>query len=64
LRNNSDSNSDSGVSDDLTYTCLSSKVHILDDALCSQANFLCRVFHENKDLKLKLEKSFAKIDSL
>jgi hypothetical protein len=37
LRNNSDSDSD--VSDDLTYDSLSSKVHKLEDALCSQDNY-------------------------
>jgi hypothetical protein len=57
-RNNSD------VSDDLTYDDLSSKVHKLEDALCSQNKLLCRVFHENKDLNLKLENSFAEIASL
>jgi hypothetical protein len=49
--------SDSDVSDDLTYDGLSSKLHKLEDALCSQENFLCRVFHENKDLNLKLKNS-------
>jgi hypothetical protein len=55
-RNNSDSDSDfdSDVSDDLTYDGLSSKVHKLEDSLCSQDKLLCRVFHEKKDLNLKL----------
>jgi hypothetical protein len=57
-----DSNSD--VSDDLTYNGLFSKVHKLEDALCSQDKLLCRVFRENKDLNLKLENSFAEIASL
>jgi hypothetical protein len=57
-----DSNSD--VSDDLTYNGLSSKVHKPEDALCSQDKLLCRVFRENKDLNLKLENSFAEIASL
>jgi hypothetical protein len=61
-RNDSDSNSD--VSDDLTYDGLSSKVHKLEDALCSQDKLFCRVFCENKDLNLKLENSFAEIASL
>jgi hypothetical protein len=56
--------SDSDISDDLTYDGLSSKVHKLEDALCSQDKFLCRVFHENKDLNLKLENSFVEIDFL
>jgi hypothetical protein len=34
-QNNSDSDSNSDVSDDLTYDGLSSKVHKLEDALCS-----------------------------
>jgi hypothetical protein len=46
-RNNSDSDSDSDVGDDLTYDSLSSKVHKLEDALCSQDKLLCRVFCEN-----------------
>jgi hypothetical protein len=32
--------------------------------LCSQDKLLCRVFLENKDLKLKLENSFVEIASL
>jgi hypothetical protein len=63
-RNNSDFDSDSDVNDDLTYDGLSSKVHKLEDALCSQDKLLCRVFHENKDLNLKLENAFAEIASL
>jgi hypothetical protein len=39
-------------------------VHKLENALCSQDKLLCRVFHENKDLKLKLENSFDNIASL
>jgi hypothetical protein len=61
-RNNSDSNSD--VSDDVTLDGLSSKVHKLEDTLCSQDKLLCRVFHENKDLNLKLKNSFAEIGPL
>jgi hypothetical protein len=57
-------NSDSDVSDDLTYNDLSSKVHKLEVSLCSQVKLLCRVFRENNDLNLKLENSFAKIASL
>jgi hypothetical protein len=60
----SDFDSDSDVSDDLTYDGLSSKVHRLEDALCSQDKLLCRVFHGNKDLNLNLENSFAEIASL
>jgi hypothetical protein len=59
----SDPNSDSNVSDDLAYDDLSSKVHKLEDALFSQDKLFCRVFHENKNLNLKLENSFVKITS-
>jgi hypothetical protein len=59
-----DFDSDSDVSDDLTYDGLSSKVNKLEDVLCSQDKLLCRVFRENKDLNLKLENSFAEIASL
>jgi hypothetical protein len=58
-QNNSNFDSDSNVSDDLTYDRLSSKVHKLEDVLCSQDKLLYRVFHENKDLKL--ENYFAEI---
>jgi hypothetical protein len=64
LRNNSYFDSDSDVSDDLTYDGLSSKVHKLEVALCSQDKLLCRVFPENNDLNLKLENSFIEITSL
>jgi hypothetical protein len=63
-RNNSDPDFDSDVSDDLTYDGLSSKVHKLEDALCSKDKLLCRVFCENKDLNPKHENSFVKIASL
>jgi hypothetical protein len=59
--NNSNFDSDSDVSDDLTYDGLSSKGHKLEDALCRQDKLLCRVFHENKDLNLKLKNSFDEI---
>jgi hypothetical protein len=63
-RNNYDSNFDSDVSDDLTYDGISSKLHKLEDALCSQDKLLCKVFHKNKCLKHKLENSFAEISSV
>jgi hypothetical protein len=63
-RNNSDFDSDFDVSNDLIYDGLSSKVVKLEDALCSQDKLLCRVFHENKDLNLRLENSFTEIASL
>jgi hypothetical protein len=63
-RNNSDSDSNSNVSDDLSYDGLSSKVYKLEDALCSLDKLLCRVFRENKVLNHNLENSFAEIASL
>jgi hypothetical protein len=61
-RNASDSNSN--VSDDLSFKCLSLRVVDLVNALCSYDKLLCRVFRENKNLNLKLENSFSKIASL
>jgi hypothetical protein len=60
-QNNSDSDYD--VSDDLICDGLSSKMHKLEDALCSQDKFLYKVFRDNKDLNLRLENSFAEIAS-
>jgi hypothetical protein len=60
--NNFDSDSD--VTDDLTYGGLSSKVHKLEDALCSQEKLLWRVFHENKDFNIKFKNSYVEIASL
>jgi hypothetical protein len=59
-----DSNSDSDVSDDLSLESLSNKVVELENALCNQNKFLCKVFRENKKLNLELENSFAEIVSL
>jgi hypothetical protein len=59
LRNNSDS--DSNVSDDLSFESLSSKVIELENALCNQDKLLCRVFPENKNLNLKLETLLLKL---
>jgi hypothetical protein len=61
-RNASDSNSD--VSDDLSFESLSLKVVKLENALCNQDKLLCQVFCENKNLNLKLENSFSEIASL
>jgi hypothetical protein len=58
------SNSDSDVSDDLSFESLSLKVVELANALCNQDKLLCKVFHENKKLNLELENSFAEIASL
>jgi hypothetical protein len=55
---------DSDVSYDLIYDGLSSKVHKLEDALCSQDKLFCIVFYKNKDLNLKFENSFGEIASL
>jgi hypothetical protein len=62
--NNSDSDFDSDISDDLTYDDLSSKVHKFEYALYSQDKLLCTVFRENKNLNVKLENSFVEIASL
>jgi hypothetical protein len=57
-----DSNSD--VSDDLSPKSLSLRVVELENALCNQDKFLCKVFHENKKLNLELESDFSEIASL
>jgi hypothetical protein len=59
-----DSDSDSNVSDDLSFKSLSSKVVRLENALCNQDKLLSNVFRENKKLNLELENSFAEIASL
>jgi hypothetical protein len=61
-RNISDSNSD--VSEDLSFESLSQKVVELKNALCNQDKLLCKVFRENKKLNLELKSSFSKIASL
>jgi hypothetical protein len=61
-RNISDSNSD--VSEDLSFESLSQKVVELKNALCNQDKLLCKVFHENKKLNLELKSFFSKIASL
>jgi hypothetical protein len=62
LRDDSDSNSN--ISDDLSFESLSSKVVVLENALCNQDKLLFKVFHENKKLNLEHENSFAEISSL
>jgi hypothetical protein len=57
-----DSNSD--VSDDLSFESLSSKIVKLENALCNQDKLFCKIFHENKKLNLELENSFTEIASL
>jgi hypothetical protein len=56
--------SDSDVSDDLSFESLSSKVVKLENALCNQDKSLCKVFRENKKLNLELENYFAENASL
>jgi hypothetical protein len=56
--------SNSDVSDDLSFKSLPLKVFELENALCNQDKLLCQFLHENKNLNLKLENSFAKIASL
>jgi hypothetical protein len=62
LRNISNSNSD--VSDDISFEGLSLRVAELENALCNQEKLLCKVFHENKKLNLELESAFSEIASL
>jgi hypothetical protein len=52
------SDSDSDVSEDLSFESLSLKVGKLENALCNQDKLLCKVFCENKNLNLELESSF------
>jgi hypothetical protein len=59
-----DSNSDSDVSDDLSFESLSFKIVKLGNALCNQDKLLCKVFRENKKSNLELENSFTEITSL
>jgi hypothetical protein len=59
-----DSDSDSDVSDDLSFESLSSKVIELENALCNQDKSLCKVFYENKKLNLEMQNSFTEIASL
>jgi hypothetical protein len=58
------SNSDSDISDNLSFESLSMRVVDLENALCNQDKLLCKVFRENKKLNLELESSFSEIASL
>jgi hypothetical protein len=58
------SNSAFDVSDDSFPESLSSRVVKLENALCNQDKLLCKIFHENKRLNLKLESSFSEIASI
>jgi hypothetical protein len=51
-------NSDSDVSDDLSFESLSLRVVELENALCNQDS---KVFRENKRLNLELEIPFLKL---
>jgi hypothetical protein len=64
LRNISDFDSDSDVSDDLSPKSFSLRVIELENALYNQDNLLYKVFHENKKLNLELESAFSEIASL
>jgi hypothetical protein len=58
------SDSDSDVSDDLSFKSISLRVAELENALCNQDKLLCKVFRENKLLNLELENSSSEIASL
>jgi hypothetical protein len=58
------SDSDSGVSHDLSFESLSLRAAELENALCNQDKLFCKVLCENKKLNLELESSFSKISSL
>jgi hypothetical protein len=59
-----DSDSNSYVSDDLSFKSLSFKVVELENTLCNHDKLFCKIFCENKKLNLELENSFAEIASL
>jgi hypothetical protein len=58
------SNSDSNVSDDISFKSLSLKVTELVNVLWNQENLFCIVSRENKKLNLELENSVSEIASL
>jgi hypothetical protein len=58
------SNSNSDVSEDLSFESLSMKVAELENVLYNQDKLLCKVFCENKKLNLEFESSFSKTSSL
>jgi hypothetical protein len=47
-QNDFDSDSDSDVSDDLSFESLSSKIVGLENSLCNQDKLLCKVFMRTK----------------
>jgi hypothetical protein len=56
--------SDSDVSDDLSFESLSLRVAKHENALCNEDKLLCKVFYEYKKLNLELESSCSEIASL
>jgi hypothetical protein len=58
------SDSDSDVSDDSSPESISLRVVELENALCNQDKFLCKIFRENKKLNLELGSSLSEIASL
>jgi hypothetical protein len=58
------SDSDSDVSDDLSFKRPSLRVAKLENSLCNQDKLCCKIFRENKKLNLELENSFSEIASL
>jgi hypothetical protein len=56
--------SDSNVSDDLSFESISLRVAELGNALSNEDKLLCKFFRENKKLNLELENSFSEIASL
>jgi hypothetical protein len=58
------SDSDSDVSEDLSFESLSLKIAEFENALCNQDKLLCKVLRENKKLNLDIESAFSEIASL
>jgi hypothetical protein len=54
LRNISDSDSDSDISDNLSPESLLLRVTEIENALRNQDKLFCKFFHENKKLNLEL----------
>jgi hypothetical protein len=58
------SNTDSDVSDDLSPEGLSFRLVELENSLCNQDKFVCKVFRENKKLNLEIQSASSEIASL
>jgi hypothetical protein len=56
--------SDSDVSDNSSPESLSLRVVELENTLCNQDSFLCKIFRKNKKLNLELENASSKIATL